>query len=509
MGLACVLVQNQLPAATVQAVQRVIASEATHRAGIAPGSGYVSDTKAEENAWDGNVLALGAAWLSANPSAAQWLQAAKQYLVNSYTVADPAGDPLAGWVTTDTLFPSYALQNHGFYHPTYEMVAGMSLGDSLLMARLANPSVAAQLQPFAEHNAMQVWTNNLVNMLMDSSDFAYPAGQDWELHDYEQNSYLAWMAAHFNAPEARWADNWMSQLVLYRQGVNGDGSFVGPSGGGFYREAVEARRTAIAWLHWANADYPTGMASAPATPNLAHYPDVEIIGHRSAFGFFSLSYGSRILATLEPAAVSIPTNAFLTTPRLPGMIGMGALGAPASAQLVSYQTNANGFDAELTLQYGTNGSTEVFIKSTGESVGIVEVPRPAPGFKAAAAGSFAVGIENDPLCGGTRLVEWTGSAVTVTNRSGFRQNVSNNWVCVAGRYGMAAGPSGYFSYQAPTTYNRSGAAEDTLQFMPADVLAPRYAVWFPGKTAAETASNASAVSWSVLGSAALLTFPGP
>ncbi|HWH68661.1 MAG TPA: autotransporter-associated beta strand repeat-containing protein, partial [Candidatus Sulfotelmatobacter sp.] len=76
MGLACVLVQSQLPAATVQAVQRVIASEATHRAGIAPASGYVSDTKAEENAWDGNVLALGAAWLSANPSAAQWLQAA-------------------------------------------------------------------------------------------------------------------------------------------------------------------------------------------------------------------------------------------------------------------------------------------------------------------------------------------------------------------------------------------------------------------------------------------------
>ncbi|HWH68371.1 MAG TPA: immunoglobulin-like domain-containing protein, partial [Candidatus Sulfotelmatobacter sp.] len=123
--------------------------------------------------------------------------------------------------------------------------------------------------------------------------------------------------------------------------------------------------------------------------------------------------------------------------------------------------------------------------------------------------SFAVGIENDPLCGGTRLLEWTGGAVTVTNRSGFRQTISNNWVCVAGRYGMAAGPSGYFSYQAPTTYNRSGAAEDTLQFMPADVLAPRYAVWFPGKTAAETASNASAVSWSVLGSAALLTFPGP
>ena len=256
MGLACLLVQSNLPAPTVAGVQTVVASEANHRAAIAPCTRILSDgdTKAEENGWDGNILALAAAWMTNNANAGTWLSAAKSYLANTYTVAYPdlitpntTGDPLAAWVSTVTVFPSYALENHGFYHPTYEMVAGMSSGDSLLMARLANTNIAAQLQPYAEHNVMAVWTNNLDNLVMDSGDFAYPAGVDWSVHDFEQNSFITWMAAHFNDPLARWTDNQLAQCVRYHQIVNGDGTFVGISanpGGGilFYREAVEARR---------------------------------------------------------------------------------------------------------------------------------------------------------------------------------------------------------------------------------------------------------------------------
>src|SRR5260370_2451872 len=115
------------------------------------------------------------------------------------------------------------------------MGGGMSLGDSLIRAKLAGTNIAAQIQPFAEHKVIAVWTNNLNAMVLASGEFAYPAGLDWELHDYEQNSYITWMAAHFNDPLARWADGQLAQLVRTRQLVNGDGEFVGPSGGGFYR----------------------------------------------------------------------------------------------------------------------------------------------------------------------------------------------------------------------------------------------------------------------------------
>jgi hypothetical protein len=507
MGLACLLMQTNLPAAVVADVQRVVASEADHRAGIAPASGYIGDTKAEENAWQGNILALAAAWMSTHGNGSNWLWAAKRYCANSYTVANTNGDPLAAWISTVTLYPSFALENHGFYHPTYEMAAGMSLGDSLLMAKLSNRGIAAQLQPFAEHNVMATWTNNLNAMVLAAGDFAYPAGLDWEVHDYEQNSYIAWLAVHFNDPLARWTDDKLAQLCRYRQVVNGDGSFVGPSGGGFYREAVEARRTAIAWLHWANADFPSG-AQTPPPPATVQYSDVKIIAQRSASSFVSLSYGSRIMAMIEAAPVSIPTNVYVATPLLPGVIGMGALGAPTAATLVSFGTGANGFEAELHVVNGANGTTEVYFKSTGDSIAIVEVPFPASSGTGSGSGSFNTGIENDPLCGGTRLLEWTGGSAINTSRSGSARNVSNNWVCVSGRYGLAAGPAGYFNYTAATGYNRLGAAEDTLAFIPQDPLGPRYAVWFPGKTAADTASNAARISWTVSGTNATLSFPG-
>lgn len=516
MGLACVLMESRLPAATVDGVRRVVACEADHRAAIPPPSNHVNDTKAEENAWQGNIIALAAAWLSTSNHAGVWLKAAKKYLANTYTVGNTNGDPLAGWLTTVNVYDDWAMDNHGFYHPTYEMVAGMSSGDSLLMAQLANPGIAAQLQPFAGHNVMKIWNNNLRGMVMDSGDFAYPAGLDWELHDYEQVSFIAWLAAHFNDPVARWDDGRLAQLIRYRQEVNGDGEFVGPSGGGFYREAVEARRVAIAWLQWQYADFPDGPSTAPA-PVLQNLADVAVLTCRGTNGFVSISYGpqtnrfpARIMADIEPPAAAFPSQTIVTTPRLPGVIGLGALGQPTGGRLVNLVTNENGFSAELQLTNGAEGTTEVYFNDTGAGVGIVEVPHAAKRhhLRRPAAASFCTGIENDPLCGGSRLLEWNGGSATITNRTGVSRNMTSDWICVSGNYGITFGPGGHINYAAASDYARRGAAEDTLSFVPANSLAPRYAVYFPGDDALQTSNLAAQVRWEAAGTNALLTFPG-
>ena len=514
MGLACILVQSNLPAATVNGVRTVVVSEANHRAPIAPRSGHVSDTAAEEVAWQGNILALAAAWMSTSNNATFWLTNAQKYLVNTYTIGTTNGDPLANWITTFNLYNNWALENHGFYHPTYEMVAGMSLGDSLLMAKLANTNVAAQLLPFAEHNVMAAWSNNMSGMVMDSGDFAYPAGLDWELHDYEQNSFIAWIASHFNDPTARWADWRLGQLTRYRQQINGDGTFVGPSGGGFYREAVEARRVAISWLHWANADFPTGSVTNTPPRSLQNLTDVAVLTYRGTNGFITISYGpqtngssARIMATIEPLCAGFPSNTIVTSPRLPGIIGLGAMGSPTGGRLVNLVTNGNGFLAELQLTNGANGTTKVYFNATGDSVGIIEVPSPVNGFANSAASSFSIGIENDPLCGNSRLLEWSNSSTIIVSRSGTVKNVTNNWLCVSGNYGVSFGPAGYLNYTAVTTYNRLGASEDTLAFVPTNSLTPRYAVFFPGKSALQTSNLAAQVIWNVSGTNATLTFP--
>jgi hypothetical protein len=520
-AFACFLQQSNLPAATIKAVQTMLISEANHRATVAPCSGWVGDTKAEENGWDGNVVACAAAWLSTNTNAANWLASAQNYLANTYTIDTTAGDPLSSWVTTITAYPDWAIENHGFFHPEYAMVAGEEMGDSWLMARYMNGNVSVQLEPFAQHNVTNEW-NSLNRSIFGWGELAYPDGEDWALHSYGENSYMAWLAAHFGDPVARFADNNIAQLERYRQSINGNGQFVGPSGGGFYREAVQAYRSGMAWLQWQVADFRSGAMAAPPT-SFEWLPGVDVIVQRASNYYCSISYGpqtngsaSKIMAIIDPAFISVPANTYLTTPREPGIIGLGALGYPTSGALVSLITNATGFTAELHLTNGSFGTTEVYINSTGVSVAIVEVPQPIASVTAA-AGSFCVGVENDPLSGGTRLLQWTGGSAAITNLSGVSVNMTNNWVCLAGQYGLAAGPGGYFNYQAASGYtrlnrvgglNEAGVAEGTLQYMPSNALSPRYAVWFPGDSPAQTASNAAQVSWSVNNTQAALTFPG-
>ena len=518
MALTALLLQTNLPAITVSNVQRVLASEATHRAGVLPCSGYLSDTKAEENGWDTYVLALAAAWMTNDVNAGNWLYMAKYYMANTYTIANTNGDPLAAWISTTNIFPDFSLENHGYFHPEYQYVAGEELGDAWLMARIANTNIAAQLTPFAEHNVTNVW-NNFQHCVGDSGEMNFPASEDWALHSYGENSYLAWLTVHFNNPLARWAESRVAVLERYRQMVNTNGQFVGPSGGGFYREAVQAFRTSMCWLQWANAENPAG-AMLPVTNSFIDLTSEGILEQRGTNGLCTINFGrsggasGRMMAIIEPPAPQFSNDVYTTTPRCPGIIGLGAMGNPTYARLVNLVTNGNTFQCELQMTNGANGTTEVYFNCTGGSIGMVEVPAPAGGFTNTAGGSFCTGIENAPLNGGTRFVEWNGNSATITNRSGTAVNATNSWICVAGHYGLAAGPAGYFNYKAPTTYtrvvptmNEAGTAEDTLQFYPSNSLAPRYAVYFPGKNALQTSNLAAQIAWTISGTNATLNFP--
>ena len=302
--------------------------------------------------------------------------------------------------------------------------------------------------------------------------------------------------------------------------MNGNGQFVGPSGGGFFREAVQAYRTAVAWLHWNITENPTGT-STPVGDSFIAMTDMGVIEQRGSNGLFSICYGpqtngsaARIMAFIEPATTNMTNDVYTTSPRCPGIIGIGSMGTMTGAKLVAIATNGTSFQAELKLT-NANGWVEVYVNCTGESIGIVEIPWPASGFTNASGASFISGIQNAPLNGGTRLIEWAGGSAVVTNRSGSSVNATGSWICVAGRYGVAAGPGGFFNYKAPTTYtrvtpvlNEAGTAEDALQFTPTNSLSPRYAVYFPGKTTAQVSNLASQISWNVSGTNATLTFPG-
>lgn len=484
MAFACALVEDRIDPAVVAQVKAVVADEADYRAGTEPLSGYLGDSKAEENAWNSNLPTIAAAWLPEHPNAPAWLVSAKKFLVNSYTVADTAGDPLAEWVTTQTLHPSFACENHGFFHPSYQMVTGMSLADSWLMARVINRDLADELRPFAEHNQRPAW-GCLERVLLDSGELAYPSGLDWALHGFGQVSYYAWLAGQLDDPVARWAEPRLAAQIRQRQRVNGDGRFTGDSvPDGFYREAVCARRVAFAWWQHTLADHPTGPATPPA-PHVTHLPDVKLLLHRGPHGLTSLSYGAAVMGMVTPP--SRPDAPFLVTPRRPGLF------AARSAKLVAVEVDDSGFRAELVLDPNELGRRRLVMVSRGEAVVVIE----APEGEQFGAGEplFPLGIENHAMTGGSRTVAWRGGERRVIERSGAALTELGPWLAVDGRLGLIAGPRGSFEYRAAGGYNRNGAAEDQIGWLADDPLAPRYLVALPGAGAETTRRVGQSLTW--------------
>jgi hypothetical protein len=484
-GLAAALIEDELPPDVLAGCRRMVASEADRLAGIPPASGYIGNSRAEENAWNSNVLALAAAWLHEDARSQGWSEAARRYLVNTYTIVDSEDDPLRAWVSTTTMHPSFTIENHGVFHPSYQAVAGMSLGDSLLMARMTNEVVAVDLRGFAEHNVLRAWAS-LSQVLLDSGDFAYPSGLDWALHGYGQVSYYAWLARHFGHPVAAWAEEKLAGLIVDRQRCAGHGRFFGESlPDGFFREAVLARRLAVAYLHHrtASGDPPRGRAPEPV---VTHWPDVKLILQRSPRGFVSVSYGARTVAIVVPTSRAFEDRPHIVTPRVPSLLSRGPEPHDRPARLLEFERTDVGFRAVLDIPAADEGSTVAHVQSTGDALAILEIPRNQRDEVGLGSG-FPIGIENHELTGGSRRLVGVRGVVEVAAITGRVVSDLGRWANVDDRLGVIVGPDGTLEYRVAEGYNRPGAAEDTLRAVGLDLTRPRFAVFLPAATSQQTA----------------------
>lgn len=500
LGFTAALVENEINPQVVSECKRVVAVEANWLSKKTPPSGYEYDSKAEENAWQSNIVSLAAAWMPNNPNARKWLNMAKLYLANTYTVPSDTSGALSDWIETQTLFSSYALENHGFYHPTYQMVAGMSLGDSYLMAKMINPRVAQELAPFAEHNVLPVW-EFMKPLVLDSGELAYPSGLDWSLHDFEHISYLSWLATHFKAPVAQWAEPRLAKQILYRQKINGDGRFVGEScPDGFYREAVEARRVAMAYLQDAIGDFPEAEGHAPKN-GIYHYRDVGLIMQRSDNALTTVSYGQRTLSLVYPLHGKNAAQRFLISPNTSTLIGPGA-----KNKLLQFTKTANGFQAEI-LQNRNGNKKRIIIDSKPHAVVYINIP-----IKVTADSSekwLLTAIENDPLTGGKRTVYWDEDSLLIKERSGVSSFKGSNWINLDNWMGFVTIPEGNITYQAAKKYNRNGGAEDYIYYQQEDAFLPHAVIVLPGENAEVTKKVQNSVEWKADKGNYILSFQSP
>jgi hypothetical protein len=502
MGFAAALVEKEIDPKVVEGCKRVVAAEADWLSRKLPPSGYRFDSKAEENAWQSNIITLAAAWMPNDPRAKKWLETAKLYLVNTYTVPSDSSGPLKKWIKTQTLYPSYAMDNHGFYHPTYQMVAGMSIGDSYLMARIINPKVAKELAPFAENNVEKVW-EFLQGIILNTGEPAFPSGLDWSLNSFENVSYLAWLATHFNDSQAQWAQLHVAKQILYRQSVNGDGRFTGAScPNGFYREAVEARRVAIAYLHNETEGFPTSKGTEVKN-RVSHYSDAGLIVQRSKNALTTISYGSKTMALVYPLNGKTVGQRFFISPNTSSLIG-----PTGKTKLKSFKRTASGFSVELNLNSNNGRASSMIIESTPDAVVFLETPTDRS--KLPAEGWFLTAIENDSLSGGKRTVLWNENSAVINERSGTStQPISTGWLNIDNWIGFIAVPKGNFIYQAASNYNRNGAAEDAILFHPDEKNKTRAVIVLPGKNAEITAKVQKSLKWTISETECKLSFIRP
>ena len=104
-------------------------------------TGYKGDTKAEENGWEADVLAVTLGLFPDDELAPQWFQRLREFAINSYSHPDDANDttiidPDYDQTTVkdlyrgQNLYDDYTLQNHNYFHTSYQNVVIQELGEA-------------------------------------------------------------------------------------------------------------------------------------------------------------------------------------------------------------------------------------------------------------------------------------------------------------------------------------------------------------------------------------------
>ncbi len=234
-------------------------------------TGYQGDTKAEENGWEVDVLAAALGLFPNDELAPQWRKRMLEFAINCYshptdatdtTVVDPAsGLRVCDLYHGPNLYPDYTLQNHDYFHTSYQNVVIQELGEAALIAtapsNLPNSSAGRGGAVALLHNCREVCDSVLYWLALSDGELAMPNGNDWSLFLYDQLTSYSTMACLLRDPDALMLEQRAYEMIRHRQQTTPDGSWLLRSDIGARRMGVEAHRVMMTWLlhhQWSTAD---------------------------------------------------------------------------------------------------------------------------------------------------------------------------------------------------------------------------------------------------------------
>ncbi len=514
LGFGAWLLWEDLEPGLRKEVERVVASEADRFLEGKPPGGTWGDTKAEENGWNLICISIGANMFPAHPHAPAWNQKALEYMINTLSAPQDRQDsgvvdgrPVSEWFSGANVYPDFTLENHGFFHPSYVACSSYFLTQTAMHYTYAHRPIPQA----ATHHLMDTW-RMLRTMILPCAESAFPQGMDWELHGLPFINLYASLATYQQDPlAARMEQTALQYMRAWQTRAHGDLTVPG-SRLGFTRHAICAEQAAYGFLAHQLFGAPVKeMAAGQAASLVAgvrSYDWVQLITHRTANKFASFSWTNRLMGMVIPIAPGHEGNPEFTVPILNGLVGSFEL-APrgdTKARVLehSWREMTNGFETTGTvLLNGGRLKQTIRVTSVGEKTLVYQDCVTALAeVSVTREQGVPVGIENDELTGGQRVVFHQGGKIIFDwQHPQPPVQVPGSWVNVDGRLGaVRVAGAGTAYIQAAKYHPQMAVCSDTLcasfsagrrQFQPGEEVARRTALLFVEVTAKETAALAA------------------
>ena len=253
---------ERLSAAQRDCIYQLLKAECNYELNRAIPTGYAGDTKAEENGWEADVLAVTLGLFPNDPLAPQWFQRLREFAINSYsqksdatdqTIIDPHYDAatVASLYRGQNLYDDYTLQNHNYFHTSYQNVVIQELGEAALALKLFQQGLYGKetwKTNALMHNNDRVMQEVLYWLALADGELAMPNGNDWSLFLYDQITSYSTNACFLRDPHALMLENLAYKMIQARQTTTADGSWLLRPDVGARRMGVEAHRVMMTWL---------------------------------------------------------------------------------------------------------------------------------------------------------------------------------------------------------------------------------------------------------------------
>ena len=253
---------DKLTAAQKNYVYQLLKAECNYELNRSIPTGYAGDTKAEENGWEADVLAATLGLFPNDPLAPKWFDRLREFAINSYSQKDDASDhtvvdpdydnkTVANLYKGQNLYDDFTLQNHNYFHTSYQNVVVQELGEAALALRLFQQGLYGEEKWKTNalmHNNDKVMSEVLYWLALADGELAMPNGNDWSLFLYDQITSYSTNACFLRDPHALMLENLAYKMIKARQTTTADGSWLLRADVGARRMGVEAHRVMMTWL---------------------------------------------------------------------------------------------------------------------------------------------------------------------------------------------------------------------------------------------------------------------